>query len=498
MRPWPLSDGVADDPAGHRSGMSRRARLPRPGWRRTGGLLAVVLVGLAGAALGLLLAGTTRADAGPFVLELSLRPSGSAQTTVQVPPLGELALDTHAGPVALDVEVAEIREAAARRIVDDPESLASLGDDVRADVRSALLALALRAVLATVLGAAALGLLVFRAPRQALLAAGTAVGALVVTGGIGAASFDERALAEPRYTGLLANAPSAVGDVREVVDRVDEYSASLGRLVGNVSLLYGTASGLQPFTPDDDVLRVLSVSDLHLSPTAFDVIDTVAGQFDVDVIVDSGDLTDYGSGAEAAYASGIARLDVPYVWIRGNHDSQAVQEAVARQPDAVVLDGPEVVEVGGLRFLGRGDPRFTPDKASGGDDAPRELLEVQGTLVGLDARAAAVPPDVVVVHEPPAAEQLFGVAPLVLAGHTHERRAEVRDGTLLLVQGSTGGAGARGLEGEEPTPVQLSVVYLDPQTRRVLARDDITLGGLGLSSAQIERTVVPLAQEEQP
>jgi hypothetical protein len=56
-----------------------------------------------------------------------------------------------------------------------------------------------------------------------------------------------------------------------------------------------------------------------------------------------------------------------------------------------------------------------------------------------------------------------------------------------MVQGSTGGAGLRALEGEDPTPVTLSVLYLDPDTRRLVAWDDITLGGLGLTSAEIQR-----------
>jgi hypothetical protein len=64
------------------------------------------------------------------------------------------------------------------------------------------------------------------------------------------------------------------------------------------------------------------------------------------------------------------------------------------------------------------------------------------------------------------------------------------DGTRVFVQGSTGGAGLRGLEHEEPTPVTLSVLYFDPETRQLVAWDDIKLGGLGLSSAELRRNQV--------
>ncbi len=470
---------AADQPTAH------------PRWHRLGMFLAIVVVGMLGAGLGLLLAGSTRADAGPFVLDLSLRPSTHAETVIEVPPLGEIALDTHAGPLQLDVRVAELNEADARRIVKNPTQLASLGEQVNHDVRAALLRLLVKAVLVAILGAAALGFLVFRTPRRTVLTGVAAVAALLGTSGLAAATYNRDAIDEPTYTGLLASAPAAVGSVRDIVGNVDRYSQALGKLVGNVTQLYDAASGLRSYQPADNTIRVLSVSDLHLSPTAFDVIRSTSKQFRVDLIVDTGDSTDYGSSTENAYVNEIGSLGLPYVWVRGNHDSTTTQAAVKALPNTTVLDGPEVRTVKGLRFVGIGDPRFTPDKTTGGDDAPRSLQEAAGKKLCAPLIDGEEKVDIVMVHEPAAAEQCFGAAPLVLAGHTHKRSSERKDGTLLLVQGSTGGAGARSLEGDNPTPLEMSVLYLDPSSKRVLARDDITLGGLGLSSATIDRTVEP-------
>jgi hypothetical protein len=92
-----------------------------------------------------------------------------------------------------------------------------------------------------------------------------------------------------------------------------------------------------------------------------------------------------------------------------------------------------------------------------------------------------------------------GAVPLVLAGHTHKREIRVLDGgTTRFTQGSTGAGSLRGLEGEEPTPVQLSVLYFDRDSRALQAWDDITLGGLGLTSAQIERNVVEPVDSDEP
>ena len=101
-------------------------------------------------------------------------------------------------------------------------------------------------------------------------------------------------------------------------------------------------------------------------------------------------------------------------------------------------------------------------------------------------------------HDPATSGPLLGGPPVVLAGHTHKRRTETTDGTTLLVQGSTGGAGLRALKGEEPTPVTLSVLYLDPETKRLQAYDDITLGGIGSSEARISRHAVVEPPEASP
>src|SRR3712207_9166647 len=62
-----------------------------------------------------------------------------------------------------------------------------------------------------------------------------------------------------------------------------------------------------------------------------------------------------------------------------------------------------------------------------------------------------------------------------------------------MVQGSTGGAGLRALQGEFPEPLTCTVLYLDPGTGALTAYDEITLGGLGQTEVTIQRQVVPPA-----
>ncbi|WP_051107860.1 metallophosphoesterase family protein [Actinomadura atramentaria] len=467
------------------------ARLTGPGARRTGRVAAVLAVALVGGTIGLLLGGRVETAAGPTDVALSLRPSWTGGTTVQIPPLGALHLDTHLGPFALRAQVTELRLASARKLLDDPGAVDDLTDTIADQLRHGMIVLLLRgAGLALVFGFLA-GLLVFRSWRRALLGTAAPVAGLAAVALVAWLTFNPRALAEPRYTGLLANAPQVVGDTQNIVDRFSRYRAQLARLVGNVSRLYAAASSLPTYEPDPSTIRVLHVSDIHLNPAAWNVIRSVSTQFQVNMILDTGDLMDHGTAAENKFANDIKTLKVPYVYIRGNHDSKSTQKAVERQKNAVVLDD-ATRTVGGLKIYGVGDPRFTPDKSTKDDTFPAARLRSLGD--GLAARLAAsgTRPDLVMTHDPTEGEAFSGLTPLILAGHVHARSTKLLPtGTRLFVQGSTGGAGLRSLDHAQPTPIELSVLYFDRATHRLQGWDDLRLGGLGLTSAQIERHLEP-------
>jgi predicted MPP superfamily phosphohydrolase len=452
--------------------------------------LAVGLIGIAGAAAGLLEGGHDQTPIGPANVSMSIGLSWSGGTVVDIPPLGSLQLRSHYGPLRLESEVVQLRSADSQAFIKDPKAVDNLADDIGGEVEHGIVMLCLRGALFALLAAAMLSALVFRSWRTALWSTACAAVALALCAGIAFFSFKPSSVAEPRYTGLIANAPQVGGDARTVVKRFAAYRDMLAKLVGNLSQLYATTSKLPIYAPNPETLRVLHVSDIHLNPLAWDVIKSVSAQFAVDIIIDSGDLTDHGSTAEQNFANSIKSLKVPYVFVRGNHDSPAIQASVARQPNAVVLDN-RVATVAGLRIFGVGDPRFTPDKTTRDDNVGTDEMLATGQKIaaGLNDR-----PDVVVVHDPAEGKAFDGKTPLIMAGHTHQRATELLPlGTRLFVEGSTGSAGLRGLEGEKPTPVELSMLYFSRYNHRLQAWDDITLGGLGEQSVQIERH-----QEDQP
>ena len=122
------------------------------------------------------------------------------------------------------------------------------------------------------------------------------------------------------------------------------------------------------------------------------------------------------------------------------------------------------------------------------DDKDSEAsLVASGNILADSVRSAVPPVDVALVHDPVMATPLFGQVPLILDGHVHHRDSHVEQKTLELTQGSSGGAGLRNLEGEKPLPLELSILYFDPITHRLIAVDDVTVSGLGGESVQIER-----------
>jgi predicted MPP superfamily phosphohydrolase len=487
----PASPGQSGPPGSS----GRRART-----RRLLGLLAAVVLGLVGGWLGLTLGGTVHHEVGPLTTSMRITPGWGGGSTIDIPPLGDLVLDTHSGPLAVEAGLDGVDVPEARRIVHDPELLEGMQQRAAGDLRWELEMAVLRALLSAVVGAAALSLLVLRRVRGTLVGAGTAAVAMLASFAVAAYTWNPAALAEPRYTGLLTSAPSVVGNAEDIVSDFSVYGDQLARIVQNVSGLYTVTSDLPLLPPQSDLVRVLHVSDLHLAPQSWDVIRTVVQQYSIDVVVDSGDITDHGSRPENRYLQEIRHLPVPYVWVRGNHDSATTEAAMRKIPNVVVLDG-RVRTVKGLRFLGAGDPTFTPDKSRRATRAvepaaPEELVELGAERLA-DTAHRVGDVDVIVYHDPAPAELFDGLAPMALSGHLHYRKVRHGDqGTWLMTEGSTGGSGLRALEPDEPANIELSVLYVDRDTAALQAYDDIRLGGLGLASAQINRHVVGAPTEQ--
>ena len=121
----------------------------------------------------------------------------------------------------------------------------------------------------------------------------------------------------------------------------------------------------------------------------------------------------------------------------------------------------------GLSIYGLGDPYFVEERgAPQSDEAIEELVRSVGPRIVRDVTALPQPPDIVAVHDDRMAEDAAGFVPLIAGGHFHENSATVRDGTLFLRVGTTGGAGPTGgfqANGQQ-VPLSAEILYFRPAT----------------------------------
>ncbi|MEU5268153.1 hypothetical protein AB0G77_06325 [Streptomyces hygroscopicus] len=164
-----LDATAPNTPAPNTTALDPAAR-PRP-LVRAAGLAAVTVLG---AWIGLLVVGSVHISVGPMDTRMALRPSLTGGTKINVAPLGALELDSHQAPLRLDVAVDRLDPVRSQALVDHPERLSGLQDEVASDITHGTLDLAFRSCAAVVFGATALGLAVYRRPRRALAAGGLA------------------------------------------------------------------------------------------------------------------------------------------------------------------------------------------------------------------------------------------------------------------------------------------------------------------------------------
>jgi predicted phosphodiesterase len=164
---------------------------------------------------------------------------------------------------------------------------------------------------------------------------------------------------------------------------------------------------------------------------------------------------------------------------------------------------------GGAGLTSAGFQRLTD-----GDPVPLEATllyfatsgDRAGQLVAYDAAHATEPVQIAVVHDPTRMDAMLGTVPTVLAGHMHKRSVSEKNGTRVMVEGSTGGAGLtstgfqRITEGN-PVPLEATLLYFAQSGERagqLVAYDEVTVGGFGLTSVSIDRTTVKPPQPGQP
>jgi predicted phosphodiesterase len=441
-----------------------------------------MLLGGAAAVLSLALIPAVEHRVGPAIISAKAV-AGPGRTTLLFPPLGSVRADTHRVPLTVRVSLQSVDISAVGEEVGTKAGQLALVRTLEGDLRAMAKEVAIRSLLgALIFGALALAVVPRR--RWPYIVAGGTGGLLVVGALLGttAASFNVERFQEPRFTGALTRAPmviAALGQGRVALPEVrSRYEGAAERLSNLMALLADPDQD-----PRQDSVAILHVSDIHSNPIGVEIARQLVRRFDVDAVLDTGDLTNFGVQVETRIAELVETFPVPYYFVAGNHDSAAVQTRLARSPNVTVVDQ-EVIEIGGVRILGWADPTYTNWDSLPPNEAA-EVRRAEGERVAEVVAQSA--PDVLAVHDSRISERSYGSVPLVLSGHYHRQISEEHEGTRLLAVGTTGASGFKSFTLEAEMDHEAQIVYL--RGGEAIALDYVTFTGLG-GEFQIQRTLL--------
>ena len=426
-------------------------------------IIAVLSTAVTGSFLGVYLLGSATYDVEGLSLNMSIKPAWHGETIIHLAPLGTVSASTHKAPLVFNIELQYIGTDLAEKIL-SPE-VDSLGflTNLREHLPRHLQGFAGQQLAVAFAGALVLVWALWRPHlRYSFLAAlfGSLVFTLVL--GYGVKTYDVQAFSEPNYTGVISLATEVIPEPDELLERLDEVEGQTHLLVGNIRRLFSSVSSLELLSDpeqEDDTVKVLLVSDLQSNPIGVEFIKALARNFRVNLVVDAGDLTDFGSPLETHLTEGLDEINVPYVFSPGNHDSTDTIEFVRGMRNSEVLDG-RVVTVSGLNILGNADPLSSGIEVSLDRSEWNKLLDQQAQEL-LD-KPSEQNIDLVVVHNPRVARQLAPIYPLIITGHTHQQSIEFIDDAVILNPGSSGAAGMRGLYTDQVIPYSAIILYIRP------------------------------------
>ncbi|MCG8402112.1 MAG: metallophosphoesterase family protein [Firmicutes bacterium] len=404
--------------------------------------LTVPLLAVTGALLLISLFGNMYFYIEALQFRVSVQLHTTGQTRVEIPPLGTVMAHTHATPVLLSIRLENIDLQPLQKLLDEPPAKNEIIDQGKSVLRRVAALFIMKLLALTLLGAA-LGVLTTRTrdPRKYItgLAAGFLLVCLLLFGTY--LTYDQSAFRKPQYSGVLRAAPWMVSMAQETLGKIETLGEQLEQVAAGLNQLYSRVDELQPLGEEQTELKILHISDLHNNPAGMDFVFKVANLFDVHMIIDTGDISDFGSPLETLLLDRLSHLNIPYLFIPGNHDSPSIIEKMDSIPGVTVVNG--LLELNGLVFYGVPDP-----SSAGNFITPPDLSSVPRLVVGVMDKLEQLPRnvDILLLHNDKMARSLIGTAPVILFGHSHQQRIETKENSILVNAGTSGASGLRGLQ----------------------------------------------------
>ncbi|HET7310483.1 MAG TPA: metallophosphoesterase family protein [Mycobacteriales bacterium] len=423
-------------------------------------LVALLVVGVAALSAWLSLTLTPPADIRLGVVSAQIKAAPGSGTVIRAAMGRPVTDDTiNAGP--LQVQVAVAVQPAPK--VTEPQLLEALSE-ARPRVISAAVGYLLRVTAGAVLVSLLLGFALLGTGRRGrrlfvvgtttLAVVGAAVGATAATTQL--STFDAASCAHGWSRYAIADLP----DLTPPAPRVAPPTEATARA-------------------NPGLTAVVLIADDHLNPEGLTFARRLQTSTGATAVWDAGDTTSYGVPGEACVIAPLIRsFRVPYVWVRGNHDSSGFERVMRGIRGVHVLQG-TTTTTAGITVFGVGDPSFTPRRRTTSAAMSANDARVRAAMPTALTSLGSVP-DVVLVHEcqmavdrNPLARGVAGLVPLVVCGHTHRHAQSTYDTTIVL---HTGTVGAGGLDAFSVGALQnfdAQLLLFDSTTHRLVRYYDV-------------------------
>ena len=162
-----------------------------------------------------------------------------------------------------------------------------------------------------------------------------------------------RCFQEPQYEGVISAAPGLISLANRSISRIGKIGDQANLLIDKVESLVASTDSLaniQALSEKGIVKKILLISDLHSNPVGIELIKSLISAFNIDMVIDTGDLSDFGTALEAKTAEAISNLNLPYIFIPGNHETPEMVAFLAQLPNVTVLKG-ATTEIQGIKIL---------------------------------------------------------------------------------------------------------------------------------------------------
>lgn len=383
-----------------------------------------------------------------FKISIDFWPTG--KTIISIPPLGQISASTHDLPLKLFVQLKEVDINKLEQMLNVSENFYEI---LLKKIKEKIYTIFLQLILAGILVSITVAALLLNSNKKTLIGISLLTFLFITLNLLGVYYFYQPgAFQAPTYSGTLESAPWMMDLISESLLKIEELNEKMNTISQNIYLIFEKIENLEPLdTEDNRQLKILHISDIHNNIIALDLIKNIVNNFEVDLIIDTGDIVDYGTSPEGKLISEIKELNQPYIFAPGNHDSPHIINRLENRKNIKIINREILYK--DLIITGIPDPLSLKEefRSPNQKEITEHINEIQNIIQKQKQEQKKVP-QIIAVHNHQIARGLKNEVPLILHGHTHTHNIELLDESIIINAGTTGASGLRSLETTKGTP----------------------------------------------